>query len=153
MLDRKALTHDFIVSKYVLPRLLTEPEGFCWKWRGQHSKNGYARIRVPRKEGGWQTCYVHRMLCGGNDTIPHGHQVDHKCGNAWCVNPGHLEVVTQLENFKRSRAYRHMAARDDCKNGHAYSSENTGYAKRDGARVCKACMRENARNRRARNRL
>jgi hypothetical protein len=33
--------------------------------------------------------------------IPEGHQLDHLCRQPACVNPAHLEPVTQTENIRR----------------------------------------------------
>lgn len=71
--------------------------GVCWRWRGSIQANGYGRFRANGK-----TTYAHRaayaLFVG---PIPDGLGLDHLCRNRWCVNPEHLEPVTQRENIRR----------------------------------------------------
>ena len=62
-----------------------------------------------------------------------------------CVNPGHIEAVTNQENVRRG-----AAAVTHCRNGHEFTPENTYLTPRDGYRQCRACSRayELTRNRR-----
>jgi hypothetical protein len=76
--------------------------------------------------------------------IPEGLQLDHLCRVASCVNPAHLEPVTQQENIRRQ-----LAAITHCPKGHEYTPENTGHD-RHGGRYCRICSRLNA-NRTRRN--
>lgn len=64
--------------------------------------------------------------------------VDHVCGNPRCVNPTHLEEVTQSENVKRGvvRAGPRESA-THCKRGHPFDDENT--YRLNGARWCRSC--------------
>jgi len=79
--------------------------------------------------------------------IPKGFVLDHLCKNRSCINPKHLEAVTQKINAERAG----WATRTHCKHGHEYTKENTSYSKRDNARVCKTCKRIDASLRRAKN--
>ena len=69
----------------------------CWLWTGSGDSNGYGQIRVAGR-----TIQAHRFtyseLVG---TIPAGMVIDHLCHNRRCVNPEHLEVVTQQVNSWR----------------------------------------------------
>jgi len=66
----------------------------CWKWSGSLAGGGYGRIAVNGK-----MCWAHRIsyewMVG---KIPEGMEVDHKCGNRWCVNPEHLRPCTLAQN-------------------------------------------------------
>jgi hypothetical protein len=68
--------------------------------------------------------------------IPDGLQIDHTCRNRKCVNPEHLEPVTNAENTTRQD---HAERRKThCPKGHPYDEANT-YVDPSGARRCRAC--------------
>ena len=92
----------------------------CWEWIAYLDKDGYGKItvKVNNKIKGWLAHRVIYILLKGE--IPIGLQLDHLCKNKKCVNPDHLEPVTQLENIKRRLVY-------TCKNGHQYG--HTGFRK------------------------
>lgn len=80
-------------------RRVQEQEGGCWLWVGTVDR-GYGLLSVDGK-----TVRAHRYsyetLVG---PIPDGLQIDHLCRNRGCVNPAHLEPVTQVENIRRGDA-------------------------------------------------
>lgn len=119
----------------------------CWEWTAHRHVSGYGMInidRVPR--------YAHRvayeMLRG---EIPDGLQLDHLCRNRGCVNPDHLEPVTNRENTLRGRCGEvnaaRMRARTRCKSGHEFTADNTHVYIRNGrtTRHCRACRRATSR--------
>lgn len=87
---------------------------------------------------------VYELLVG---PIADGLVIDHLCRKPSCVNPSHLEAVTQSENLKRglgpavTRA-RH-AAQTHCRHGHEFSPDNT-IVNSSGSRVCRTCNRVRA---------
>ena len=88
----------------------------------------------------WRTEWAHRVsyeLFRG--PIPDGLQIDHLCRIRHCVNPDHLEAVTQRENILRGTSpSAKAAARDACINGHPYTPENTKLFR--GDRQCRTCQ-------------
>ena len=90
--------------------LLTEVVGpnLCWRYTGHlsggHGKPGcgYAHVRHRGR-----MVRGHRLVYEAfSGPIPDGLQIDHLCGNPWCVRPDHLEAVTKKENLLRATARR-----------------------------------------------
>lgn len=74
-----------------------------------------------------------------NGEIPKGLQIDHLCMNKPCVNPEHMELVTNREN-----KLRWAAQLTKCPKGHPYSGNNLRVDK-IGTKRCRICMTAAAR--------
>lgn len=74
----------------------------CWHWTGSRSSKGYGLLHLTR-DGRKTSIRAHRfayeLLVG---PVPEGLQLDHICSVRHCVNPAHLEPVTNAENTRRS---------------------------------------------------
>ena len=109
----------------------------CWEWQGCRRK-GYGRFRF---EG--HMVSAHRFAFEQvRGKIPDGLQLDHLCRNHTCVNPEHLEIVTNQENCRRGNTGLHNAVKTHCPQGHPYNQRNTYiYYTRDGLalRNCRIC--------------
>lgn len=93
-------------------------------------RNGYAYIA-----GGLAHRKIYEAIIG---PIPAGLNIDHLCRNRACVNPWHMEPVTQHVNVMRgSSPWAKHAKATHCPSGHAYDEENT-YLYR-GSRYCRTC--------------
>lgn len=110
----------------------------CWPWLGRKSGRGYGMFAVECRRdrpnfdmGAHRFAYEHFV-----GPIPEGLVIDHLCRNPVCVNPAHLEPVTQAENILRGE----WAQGDSCKRGHDYAEH--GYIRPTGARDCRACRHE-----------
>lgn len=124
-------------------------DGDCWRWLGSNDgRKGYGRFT---DEAG-RTVSAHRWIYAQLVAdIPDGLQIDHLCGNPWCVNAyEHMEPVPSVVNT--ARAERHFGRKTHCPKGHVYDNENTRYTAtpRGGVgRSCRACNREYVALRRA----
>lgn len=117
----------------------------CWIWTGEviSSRLPYGRFWLDgRRVLAHRIAYEHFK-----GPIPGGLVLDHLCRVPSCVNPDHLEVVTQRENTIRGTS---MVAsnvkKTHCKNGHELSGDNlrletTRHGHR--GRVCRTCVRDN----------
>lgn len=131
-----------------LPARLTEKISVdadgCWNWTGCTQPNGYGKSYHERR-----TWLAHRLtyslLIG---PIPDGLVVDHLCRNTHCVNPSHLEAVTQQINNSRSASLSaQQARRTHCPSGHPLSGDNLYQYK--NKRDCLTCRRARSRRRAA----
>jgi len=123
------------------PWLAVGPADQCWPWRGTiNPVTGYGHAQIGR---GNVTAHrlMYRMLVG---PIPNGGQIDHLCRNRACVNPAHMEVVTNRENALRRPDVIAARKRARCPNGHELAPENI-YVRPNGAVQCRACKRDSVR--------
>ena len=122
--------------------------GPCWLWTGITQNQGYGKFaRRLETESRRKYVLAHRTAYELEvGPIPGGLVLDHLCCNRICVNPGHLEPVTQAENARRAAEGR--PRKTHCDQGHEFTPENT-ILRRDGSRGCRTCKNENARKRRA----
>lgn len=114
----------------------------CFIWQGLLSVEGYGRLwREGRVIGAHRAAYV-----DARGSVPPGLVIDHLCRNRSCVNPAHLEAVTNAENVSRGLAY---ARRNECRRGHPLTGDNLGVDASHGRSFCKHCKRDGRRAREA----
>lgn len=110
----------------------------CWEWQGPLSRGGYGITHLKSMS----TVQVHRLsysvMVG---PIPTGLVIDHLCKNRKCVNPNHLEPVTDRENVYRANpsAVQMNVDENRCANGHIYTDVKPEV---DRSRRCMTCRRE-----------
>jgi hypothetical protein len=113
----------------------------CYEWPGYRTNLGYGQLGTAKKLG--KNLYAHRLVWEAvNGPIHDGLVLDHLCRNPACVNPHHLEPVTNKENILRGTGVgASNSKKTHCKSGHKFDELNTGFLK-DGRRYCKECQRE-----------
>ena len=120
-----------------------DKSGECWLWTANKLPSGYGVFGLGGRDKG--TTLAHRFAYeGANGPIPPGMVIDHLCRIPACVNPSHLEAVTQQENNFRNpnTQYRKNAAKTHCIHGHEFTVENIiRRADRPNYRGCRACGR------------
>lgn len=77
-----------------------DPETGCWVWARGPGPSGYGVKSVNGKRVRAHRHYYEQA----KGPIPDGLQIDHLCRNPACVNPEHLEAVTQAQNTRRGAA-------------------------------------------------
>ena len=117
-------------------------EGGCWVWSGTLDGAGYGRIWTgSRVVGNRTSTLAHRAsYLAFVGPIAEGMVLDHLCRNRACVNPDHLEPVTQQVNLLRGETLQAANRRKThCPKGHAYDEANTLHYR--GKRYCRACRK------------
>lgn len=112
--------------------------GVCWLWMGKRDRHGYGEFFISKR----QTVRAHRFsyeLAIG--PIPHGLVLDHLCRVRHCVNPAHLEPVTNAENVRRGETGRGSSRGPTCRNGHVFPVD-APLSRAGRWRSCPVCKRE-----------
>lgn len=124
---------DKIKDRFYSKILKTES---CWIWQASQNDQGYGMFWLNGRH-----VRAHRvayMLANGG--LDESLVIDHLCSNTLCVNPKHLEQVTQAENVRRGlsgKINNRQKEKTQCPRGHEYSRIN-----KNGHRLCGKCRSE-----------
>ncbi len=140
-------THYFNARKAGMPKLpvpsiedrfwsKVNTDGVCWEWTAAHTPDGYGSFNVTKTSRWRSHRWAYEHLVG---PIPDGLQLDHLCRNPPCVNPDHLEPVTNRENGARGAAGIYQKVKTHCPRGHPYSGDNL-IVRKLGRRACRTCQ-------------
>jgi hypothetical protein len=126
-----------------------------WFWTAARYANGYSMFGLNgRPVYGHRWAYEHFV-----GEIPDGLVIDHtchtracaggtSCPHRRCVNPAHLEAVTQKVNIARGQTAQSHATKTHCIRGHELTESNIYLSGRK--RQCRTCRAIRRRERRAR---
>lgn len=107
----------------------------CTVWIGATNTKGYGVISVDGK-----VQLAHRIAFESEyGPVPDGMVIDHLCRVRNCVNPMHLEAVTNRENIRRGRAARSLQVGSTCTNGHPLTDGDALYLRSNGVSECRQC--------------
>ena len=99
-----------------LARVRYEPSG-CWIWTGASNDRGYPVMVIDSV-----TLYAHRVTYRiVRGPIAEGLTIDHLCRVPACINPMHLEQVTNAVNIARGDG---NGRKKVCSKGHPYEGPN-----------------------------
>ncbi len=74
----------------------------CWQWIGNIKENGYGSLNYKGVAYHAHRAIYELLIA----PIPEGAVIDHICRNPRCVNPAHLQCVSQTENLYFASARR-----------------------------------------------
>ncbi len=122
---------DALLRESLEKHSIPEPNSGCILWIGGINPEGYGRI-----DAGDRLEPAHRLAYElANGPVPRDLVMDHLCRVHCCINPRHLEPVTNFENIRRGGV---RFKPETCPKGHPLSGENL-YQTPRGTKECRRC--------------
>lgn len=136
-----------------------KPVDGCWR-RNSRNMSGYSVVDVRGTSKAAHRA-MYELMVG---PIAHGLDLDHLCHTSdchlgkdcphrRCINPAHLEPVTERTNVLRGNGVAAVnASKTHCKRGHEFTPENTYVWSKPSRpyRACRKCIQLHVQNYRAR---
>jgi hypothetical protein len=114
---------------------IPEPNSGCWLWLGfLTGSRGYGYLQVNGKSIRAHRFSYEKYKGAIGDAV-----IDHLCNVPSCVNPDHLEAVTQKINTRRAHANRVKVK--FCPKGHPKFGSNIYINPKNGNAACRECVR------------
>ena len=91
------------IQTRILSRISVD-DNACWNWTGAHNSTGYGYWSEGLHKPSWR---IHRLIWAlvHNEDMPRSKSakevIDHICNNRSCLNPKHLQKITQQQNLRR----------------------------------------------------
>lgn len=142
----RTFSFDKLTKEWFLSQVIIDENTGCWRWQGVLNKKGYALKRIGKENGVHRISY--KFFIG---PIPEGLVIDHVltrgCLYRDCINPNHLEPVTNEENWQRGKKPRLRQPEDFCTKGHSLLDPSNQYTKRKRqngkeGRSCLICRKQ-----------
>lgn len=137
-----------IIARFVWAKVDRKGPDECWPWLGGKNSSGAGHGVAYVGNGRSMSAHraVYQLMVR---PLSPREVVDHLCRNPICVNPDHLEPVTQKTNVARGRVGETNKARGaaitHCPQGHEYTPANTYvyHQAKTGKtmRQCRSCKR------------
>lgn len=116
--------------------------GQCWVWIGTLTSKGYGRFHIHSKRYRAHRWSYERFV----GPLEEGMTIDHLCKRKSCVNPEHLEQVTNSVNIQRYHADNSLIWQSidwengKCTNGHSLSIVGFIDRKKKNGSVSRECV-------------
>lgn len=111
----------------------------CLEWLGAMRGDGYGLMWGD--DGKVESAHLISLRLHGI-VMPEGMVADHMCRNRGCVYPGHLRIVTPLQNTLENNdsPFAMNSRKTRCIQGHPYTDDNLAIKKSKDGRPTRVCL-------------
>lgn len=110
---------DFYMAQPILLARKIVLENGCWEWTKYRDAKGYGIVRFKGK-----LYKAHRLSYLAFLDRKIDELLDHRCENKSCINPFHLEDVSNKTNIRRARGWKFLEGKWHCSQGHPLEGRN-----------------------------